>query len=1001
MAKARAFRLLAGFTAGLLLVAAGATASFADQLSSDGDGVAPLNSGGAAIVVACTNQSVQFNVLIAARRNGNPSNNVNNNVFANGSTVTVAVGTATAGMTAALADTTIVVTPTWQAQATNFESPDTVTAVVTLPAKTVAGSGTIAFSFSGVNSAGAAVVGANSGLVNVNWTIGACDTTPPTLHLPAPITAEATSAAGAVVTYSATATDTAPLSPAVTCGPASGSTFPIGTSTVSCSATDTVGNVGSGSFTVTVKDTTAPAVGAMTNLQFEAAGALTTATWTNPTATDAVDGTLSSTCLPASGSGFPVGSTTVTCSATDAHGNTGTSTFTVKITDTTKPILVLPTDVTAEATGPGGAAVTFTTSASDLVDGALTVTCVPASGSTFALGTTTVDCSATDVAGNTATGSFTVTVEDTTAPTVTVPAPDPVEATGPGGATVDFSASASDLVDGALGTSCSPASGSVFPVGTTSVTCSATDAANNTGSASFDVTVVDTTAPVVTVPDPIIAEATGPSGATVTFTATAEDIVDGTIGADCTPASGSVFAIGSHQVDCTATDAAGNTSAPSSFSVTVEDTTAPDITTPGDLEAEATAASGASVTYAASASDLVSGSVTTTCVPASGSTFALGDTLVTCEAEDAAGNVATETFTVTVKDTTAPAITVPATTTAEATGPSGASVSYSASASDLVDGSVTTTCLPASGSTFPLGNTTVTCTAADERGNTGSNSFTVSVVDTTAPAISVPGTTTAEATGSTGAPVSYVATASDAVDGSVTPTCLPASGSTFGLGTTTVTCNAMDAAGNAAEPATFLVKVVDTTAPSITWVGGPANGGNYVFGSVPPVGTCTATDIVDGSVACTVTGYSAAPGSHTLTASATDAAGNLGTRTRTYTVAAWTLGGFFQPVDMGGVWNSVKGGSTVPLKFEVFAGGTELTSTIAVSGFTVKGVSCIGGAATDDIELTTTGGTTLRYDATGGQFIQNWQTPKSPGTCYQVTMKTQDGSSLTALFKLK
>jgi hypothetical protein len=114
--------------------------------------------------------------------------------------------------------------------------------------------------------------------------------------------------------------------------------------------------------------------------------------------------------------------------------------------------------------------------------------------------------------------------------------------------------------------------------------------------------------------------------------------------------------------------------------------------------------------------------------------------------------------------------------------------------------------------------------------------------------------------------------------------------------------------------------------------------------------------------------------------------------------------GFYAPVDMGGVWNTVKGGSTVPLKFEVFSGSTELTSTSAVKSFTVKGVACPGAlAATHDIELVTTGGTSLRYDSTAGhgQFIQNWQTPKKPGACYAVTMTTQAGSSVSANFWLK
>lgn len=84
--------------------------------------------------------------------------------------------------------------------------------------------------------------------------------TPPVLQLPASITAEATSASGAAVPYTATATDDFDPSPVVSCSPASGSTFPLGTTTVTCTATDAAGNSSSGSFTVTVQDTTAPAV---------------------------------------------------------------------------------------------------------------------------------------------------------------------------------------------------------------------------------------------------------------------------------------------------------------------------------------------------------------------------------------------------------------------------------------------------------------------------------------------------------------------------------------------------------------------------------------------------------------------------------------------------------------------------------------------------------------------------------------------------------------------
>ncbi len=84
--------------------------------------------------------------------------------------------------------------------------------------------------------------------------------------------------------------------------------------------------------------------------------------------------------------------------------------------DTTPPVLSLPDDITAEATDTSGAAVTYTASAMDDVDGPITPTCAPPSGSTFPVGTTTVQCSATDGAGNTASGAFKVMVSYTAPP---------------------------------------------------------------------------------------------------------------------------------------------------------------------------------------------------------------------------------------------------------------------------------------------------------------------------------------------------------------------------------------------------------------------------------------------------------------------------------------------------------------------------------------------------------------------------------------------------------
>lgn len=251
---------------------------------------------------------------------------------------------------------------------------------------------------------------------------------------------------------------------------------------------------------------------------------------------------------------------------------------TYQINDTTPPVLALPNNLVVEATGPNGAVVSFSGSASDNVDEAVSVAFSPASGSVFDLGTTLVTATATDVAGNQATGTFSVTVRDTTPPVLTPPANLVLEATGPTGAMATFSASAVDLVNGSVPVGFSRSSGSVFPIGVTTVAASATDASDNVTSRTFTVTVRDTTPPVLTVPTNIVAEATGASGAAVTFSASASDSVNGSVAVSFSIAPGSMFPLGTTTVVATAQDAAGNATS-KSFTVTVRDTTAPAITT--------------------------------------------------------------------------------------------------------------------------------------------------------------------------------------------------------------------------------------------------------------------------------------------------------------------------------------------------------------------------------------------------------------------------------------
>jgi HYR domain len=114
-------------------------------------------------------------------------------------------------------------------------------------------------------------------------------------------------------------------------------------------------------------------------------------------------------CSPASGTAFSLGQTTVTCTATDGSGNTASKSFNVTVNDTESPVLTVPANMTKNATSPSGAVVTFVVTATDNAPG-VTKACVPPSGSTFAIGTTTVNCTATDGAGNTDSKSFQITV---------------------------------------------------------------------------------------------------------------------------------------------------------------------------------------------------------------------------------------------------------------------------------------------------------------------------------------------------------------------------------------------------------------------------------------------------------------------------------------------------------------------------------------------------------------------------------------------------------------
>ncbi|MFN9325136.1 MAG: HYR domain-containing protein, partial [Flavobacteriales bacterium] len=342
-----------------------------------------------------------------------------------------------------------------------------------------------------------------------------------------------------------------------------------------------------------------------------------------------------------------------------------------------------------------------------------------------------------------------------------------------------------------------PVSGSIFPLGTTVITYTATDAAGNVSTCSFNVNIIDATAPIVVNCPSNIALNSGAS-CSVPASWSAPSVTDNCAGASIAqtagPASGSSFPIGITTIVYTATDAGGNTST-CSFTVTVTDNLVPSISCPADISVNNTVGTcGAVVTYTTPVgTDNCAGSTTTrTAGLASGSTFTVGTTTVTHQVTDAGGLTASCSFTITVIDAQAPVISCPANITVNNTvGICGAVVTYTTPVgTDNCTGSTTIrTAGLASGSTFPIGTTTVTHQVTDAAGLTASCSFTVTVVDAQAPSISCPANITVNSGAACTATASWLTPGmTDNCPGAImTQTAGPVSGSIFPLGTTVIT----------------------------------------------------------------------------------------------------------------------------------------------------------------------------------------------------------------------
>ena len=726
---------------------------------------------------------------------------------------------------------------------------------------------------------GTTVVNCSTPQANCSFRVVIQDTQKPVFDAVADLTRSSDpGVCSAVVNYTVTARDNCPGA-IFSCVPTSGAAFPVGVTTVTCTATDASKNKNTTTFKVTITDNQAPTITQPADIARSPDAGKTTAmvTFPLPSAQDNCPGVVV-VCAPPSGSTFPMGVTTVTCTATDTSNNKGTTTFKVTVKDGEPPQIVCPADILKNNDlGLCSAVVTFTVTAMDNTPG-VTSACVPASGSAFPVGMTTVNCTATDTANNKSSCSFKVTVVDAEKPTIVQPSdivrgPD----AGKNTAVVTFPLPVAQDNCPGVTVACVPASGSTFAMGVATVNCTATDTANNKSTTAFKVTIKDADTPQIVCPLDILKNNDlGLCSAVVNFTATATDNTPGvTVG--CLPASSSVFPVGVTTVNCTATDSSGN-QATCSFHVTVADGEKPSLAQPADIVKNVDPGlNTAVVAFPLPAAQDNCPGVTVACAPASGATFPLGATTVTCTATDKSNNKTNVTFKVTVKDGEPPAIVCPADLLrTNDLGLCSAVVNFTVTATDNTPG-VTVACVPATGSSFPVGVTTVNCTATDTSDNKATCSFRVTVVDAEKPTLAQPVDIVKNTdAGKNTALVTYpLPVAQDNCPG-VTVACAPASGATFPLGVSTVTCAATDRTNNQSTPTTFKVTVRDLEPPQIVCPADIVKANDPGLCSAVVSFTVAATDNAPGlTVACVPSSGSVFPvGATTVNCVATDSSGN-------------------------------------------------------------------------------------------------------------------------------
>jgi len=797
------------------------------------------------------------------------------------------------------------------------------------------------------------------GVTNITWTatdasgnsstctqtVTVLDNQPPTITCSPNVNAIATSAAGAVVNYVApVGTDNCSGTTTVlTAGLPSGSTFPIGTTTVTYTATDASGNSANCSFTVTVKGLP-PVIVSPGNQTVSAepgkCGAVVNYAATETTGIPA--STITYSINP--GSFFPVGTTAVTATATNAVGSSA-CTFNVTVTDNENPVIAFST---APVTGTKTVSIPYlqtqvsswspvTFNFADPLPAGAVITGIDLSysGKDQGWGGTGdynhLYVSGTQIGGNqylhytqsynlTYTGGIpayvyggnntfqmyftgypgwqgffyggTMTIHYTI-PAQSLPqAPAITVNTDPGvcGAVVTLVAPvATDNCGVATTTNDAPAT---FPVGTTTVTWTVTDVHGNSSTATQTVTVTDNEKPTITAPATVsVSNDAGNCSAVVTL---GTPVTGDNCGvASTTSDAPATFPVGTTMVTWTVTDVHGNSST-ATQTVTVTDNEKPTITAPAAISVNNDAGKCSAVV--ATLGTPVTGdncgvSSTTNDAPA---VFPVGTTTVTWTVTDIHGNSNTATQTVTVTDNEKPTITAPAAISVNNdAGICGAVVALGTpTTGDNCGVSSTTNDAPA---VFPVGTTTVTWTVTDIHGNSNTATQTVTVTDNEKPTITAPATVSVSNDAGKCSAVVTLGTATTGDNCGVASTTNDAP-AIFPVGTTTVTWTVTDIHGNS-NTATQTVTVTDNEKPVIACAANQvfcANFGGVTTYSIPALsasdncGIASTTFTVSGATNRSGSGNDAsgvfAIGVSTVTYTVTDVHNNVSTCSFTVTI---------------------------------------------------------------------------------------------------------------------